>query len=343
MRVAIDIAHTRQSEAGIARFTRGLIEALRESGTVSVSETGGGSLVRRGGVKKRLLTLSQDLVWYPWYGRRTARRLGADVYHCPSPRAPLTRGRPPLVVTIHDMVPMHFPETMTPWSRLYGRATLRRVLAAADRITTPTQNTADDLVHYGVAEELIRIVPNGVAEGFFEPFTGASPRETPYILFVGTPEPRKNLPRLIRAVESLHRRGHRARLVIAGGGGWGNVELQSPVVDVIGRVDDDQLRALYAHAQSLAIPSLHEGFGLPAIEAMAAGTPVVAAETGALPEVTAGAAILVNPLSIDSIADGLVEAEIRRDELVARGRERAATFTWRRAAEAVTTVYRELA
>lgn len=342
MHVAIDLEHTRQSEAGVTRFTRGLSGGLRETGEISVSGIGGGPLVPRGGLQKRLLTLRQDLLWYPWYGRRTARRIGADVYHCPSPRAPLSHGTPPLVVTMHDMVPVHFPETMTRWSRLYGRATLSRVLDAADRITTPTRNTADDLLHFGVAAEKIRIVPNGVANIFFDPFTGESPRADPYILFVGTPEPRKNLPRLIAAVELLRARGRRERLVIAGGRGWGNVNLTSPLVDAVGRVGDEQLHALYSHASCLAIPSLHEGFGLPVIEAMAVGTPVVAGDRGALPEVAGGAAVLVDPLSADSIANGLLEAMARRDELVARGRERAATFTWRRAASAAISVYREL-
>ena len=109
----------------------------------------------------------------------------------------------------------------------------------------------------------------------------------------------------------------------------------------LGRVDDETLHRLYAHAACLAIPSLHEGFGYPAVEAMAAGCPVVAAERGALPEVTGGAAVLVDPLDPDAIAAGIDEAVARAPELVAAGRRRAAELTWERTADGLVAAYRE--
>ena len=117
-----------------------------------------------------MLTARQDFAWYPWLARRTARAAGADVYHSPLPRGPLNSGSPPFVVTVHDLVAIRFPETTTRWSRLYSGLTFRRVLAAADRILVPSQDTADDLnALAGVPADKIRVVPNGVDELFFGP------------------------------------------------------------------------------------------------------------------------------------------------------------------------------
>ena len=140
----------------------------------------------------------------------------------------------------------------------------------------------------------------------------------------------------------LRSQGIRERLVIAGAGGWGAEVPASEHVEMMGRVSDDKLHSLYAHASCLAIPSLHEGFGLPALEAMAAGTPVVAAKSGALPEVTRKAAVLVDPLDPTSIADGIAEAIASRDSLIALGRVRAREFSWRKTATLTAAVYREL-
>jgi len=301
-------------------------------------------LESRGTFRKRLVTARQDFIWYPWLGRRRAAAAGVDVYHCPTSRAPLTRGKLPLVVTVHDLVSVLFPETMTRWSRLYERTTLHRVLRAADLIVAPSQDTADDLNSLmGVAPDRVRVVWNGVTEMFFGPTPAAPALLQPYVLFVGTPEPRKNLPRLIEAMRALRARGFPHRLVVAGAGGWGGVQLDSTEVEVLGRVSDASLHAIYAHASCLALPSLHEGFGLPAVEAMAAGTPVVASTRGALPEVTGSAAVLVDPYDSQAIARGIERAINERAALVPAGRVRANQFRWSQTAAKMAAIYRELA
>ncbi len=345
--VALDAEHTRQSEAGIARYARSLARELKTQGLANVIELGSGEIVPRGTIAKKLLTARQDFLWYPWLAKRTAQEKGADVYHSPLPRGPLLKSSLPFVVTVHDLVQIRFPETTTRWSRIYARLTLRRVLSAADRIITPSHDTADDLVALaGIVAGKIRVVPNGVEELFFHPTAGASPIEGPYVLFVGTPEPRKNLARLGTAMQLLRSRGEKEVLVIVGGGGWGTqsagTAADSTLVKRMGRVSDEQLLSLYAHASCLVLPSLHEGFGLPALEAMAAGAPVVVANSGALPEVTGGAAILVDPLDPGLIADGIARAIAERDSLVARGRVRAKEFSWTKTAELTARVYREL-
>ncbi len=341
--VAIDAEHTRQTSAGTARCSRALVSALGRREDVCPVVIGGGPLLERG-ARKRLTTARQDFLWYPWLGRRRAAAVGADVYHCPTPRAPLTRGKPPLVVTVHDLVPLLFPETMTRWSRLYGHATMQRVIDAADIIVTPSADTANDLTALlGVSQERVRVVWNGVDAIFFSSRSAAPSQTAPYVLFVGTPEPRKNLPRLIGAMRALRRRGFPHRLVVAGGGGWGGVDLTSDVVDLVGRVTDERLVELYRNAACLALPSLHEGFGLPAIEAMASGTPVVAGARGALPEIVGSAGVLVDPGDADAIATGIEMAIADRDRLVTAGHERAMLFTWEASADAMVAIYSSLA
>ncbi|HEX5576909.1 MAG TPA: glycosyltransferase, partial [Gemmatimonadaceae bacterium] len=160
--------------------------------------------------------------------------------------------------------------------------------------------------------------------------------------FVGTPEPRKNLPRLVEAMTSLRARGLPHRLVVAGGGGWGRVHLDPQSVLLVGRVSDAELLSLYAHADCLALPSLHEGFGLPAAEAMAAGTAVVAGARGALPEVVGSAGVLVDPYDVNAIAAGIESAIADRERLASAGRARARQFSWENAAESMVSIYREL-
>lgn len=341
---AIDSTHLRQSEGGIARYIRGLVSGLRERPDVRVIQLGAGPRETPGSLKKKVLTAGLDLVWYPFLGASRAAARGADVFHCPAPRGPLIKRGLPVVMTIHDLVPFLFPQTMTPWSRAYSRATHRRVLTLAERIICPSNDTARDVVRIlGVDEKRVRVIPLGVDSHFFEPLR---PRpggnRTPYILFVGTQERRKNLERLEHAVGYFRGRGYPHELVLAGADAWGDVRITQPFVRKVGRVSDEALRRLYAEAACLAIPSLHEGFGLPALEAMAVGTPVVAGRAGALPEITGGAAILVNPMDITDIANGLERAIAATDAEREAGRAHAALYTWKKTADATYAVYREL-
>jgi glycosyltransferase involved in cell wall biosynthesis len=342
--VAIDSEHTRQTNAGTARYSRSLLKALHARDDIKAIEVGGGNLVKRGTLRKRLLTARQEFLWYPRLGRRSAAAKGADIYHCPAQRAPLTRGKPPLVVTIHDLIPLLAPETMTPWNRFYSRATLRAMLDAADLIVAVSANTANDLnTLLRISASRIRIVWNGVDDIFFSPTSlPAPPITNSYVLFVGTPEPRKNLPRLIEAMAMLRGRGFPHRLVIAGGEGWGSVNTDADKVDFLGRVSDESLRALYAGASCLALPSLHEGFGLTAAEAMAVGTPVLAGARGALPEIVGNAGILVDPYDTGAISRGIERAITERDSLIPMGLARAKLFSWKKAAAEMVGVYGEL-
>ncbi|HJQ10199.1 MAG TPA: glycosyltransferase family 1 protein [Gemmatimonadaceae bacterium] len=342
--IALDAEHTRHSIAGIARYARSLAAELRALRDLRVFELGGGEVVGRGTFRKKLLTARHDLLWYPLLARQSARDLGADVYHSPLLRGPLSRGRPPFVMTVHDLVPVRWPETMPAWHRWYTGRLMRRLLDAADRLITVSDDTANDLNSLlGVASDKIRVVPNGVDAFFFDPPPSSREAKKPYVLFVGTPEPRKNLGRLLSAMSILRGRGVVAELVIVGSGGWGTSVGGDHAARWVGRVTDAELHTLYANAECLALPSLHEGFGLPALEAMATGTPVVAGSRGALPEVTGGAAVLVDPEDATAIADGIEHAVAERTRFSALGRARAREFSWQKTATLTAAVYREVA
>ena len=344
LRIAFDATYQRQPDGGIARYGRQLTEALRARGDVEIIEIGGGPTQKRGTLRRHFITIGVDLVWHPVVGRMRAAATGADVYHCPGLRGPLTHGRMPIVVTIHDLVPWLNPELMSPLTRGHARMAQRRMARVADRVLCNSQDTANDVERlFGVPAERLRVTPLGVDPAFFEPVSGSAPIAEPYVLFIGSEQPRKNLERLEQAVALLRARGYPHVLVTAGADSWGRVSLGDSFVRKLGKVSDAELVRLYAGAACLAIPSLHEGFGLPALEAMAAGTPVVASNTSALPEVTGGAAILVDPLDPHDIADGLEMAITERDAWIQRGRRRAAEFTWVRTAALTMDAYRELA
>jgi glycosyltransferase involved in cell wall biosynthesis len=322
VRVGVDTSPLIQTRAGTARHVRGLVGALRGRPGLELE------LLSFGGAG-RLSSVARDALWYPIGLARRAR--GLDVLHCTTFRGP-PRSRVPTVLTVHDLALLRTPEAFPRWHRLYGKAGLRGVLRGADAVVAVSQFTKDELVALaGIPGERVRVVPNGV-DSVFAPNGPAT--KGSYVLAVATLEPRKNLP---RAVEGARLAG--AELRVVGARGWGGVEVEGWV----GEVPDTELAALYRGARCFLYPSLYEGFGIPVLEAMACGTPVVTSRGTAMEEVAAGAAILVDPLDPSSIATGIAEAEERRGELVPLGLARAREFTWERAADSVEALWRELA
>jgi len=246
------------------------------------------------------------------------------------------RSRVPLVVTVHDLAILRHPETFNRWSRLYSPLVVPRVLRAARRIIAVSEFTRRELVELlGIEESRIRVVPNAVGDEF----TQDGPAEQgEYVLAVGTLEPRKNLNRLVEAVRRTD-----TELRIVGARGWGGVELGGNGVRWLGEVSDAELARLYRGAACVAYPSLYEGFGIPVLEAMACGVPVVTSRGTAMEEVANGAAVLVDARDPAEIAAGIAQAVEDRLELVARGLERARAFRWDAVAGATVDVYREAA
>ena len=339
----MDATYQRQPDGGIPRYARQLTAALKARGDIDIVEIGGGRREKRHTIRRRLVTLGLDFAWHPLIGRMRAAAVGADVYHSPGFRGPVSKGKIPTVVTIFDLVSILFPELASPSARLYGNRAQRRMSVLADIVVCISNDTANDVeTIFGVHPDRIRVTPLGVDEIFFQPSRTPALVSEPYVLFVGSEQPRKNLERLEQAMVLLRARGFPHILVTAGADAWGRVDIGANFLRRMGNVSDEQLVNLYAHSSCLAIPSLHEGFGLPAMEAMAAGTAVVAARVAALPDVTGGAAVLVDPLDPADIADGLERAITERGSFVERGRRRVAEFTWHRTAAMTADVYREL-
>jgi glycosyltransferase involved in cell wall biosynthesis len=234
---------------------------------------------------------------------------------------------------------LRHPELFNRWTRSYSRQTLPRIAGAARRLIAPSELTRRELLDVlGVPPEKVRVISHAVGPPFVAEGEAAS---GDYVLAVGTLEPRKNLERLVTGFRQADLNG--CRLLVAGMRGWGDVEVSGTGVSWLGFVPDEELARLYRGACCVAYLSPYEGFGLPLIEAMACGAPVVAARGGSAEEVTGGAAVLVDALDTDAIAAGLTEAIDRRGELRARGLQRAAAFNWHDVARATVEVYREAA
>ncbi len=322
MRVGVDISPLVQTRAGTARHVRGLVGELRDRPGLELE------LLSFGG-PDRLASVVRDTVWYPRGIARCSSRL--DVLHCTTFRGP-AGAQQPTVVTVHDLAILRYPESLPLWHRQYGRAGLARVVCASDAVVAVSEYTKAEVVELlGVPAERVRVVGNGVDSVF----TDDGPRaEGDYVLAVATLEPRKNLGRVVSAARIAG-----VELRVVGARGWGGVD----VPGWVGEIPDAELARLYRGARCVVYASLYEGFGLPVLEAMASGTPVVTSSGTATEEIAGGAAVLVDPLSADSIAEGIAGAEARRDELVPLGLARAREFTWTRAADSIEALWRGLA
>jgi glycosyltransferase involved in cell wall biosynthesis len=315
-----------------------------------------GSLVastRRLAWPGRLLTRAWVTLRRPALPAGLLERL--DLVHATSAAVPPTRGRP-LVATVHDLAFRHYPEAYPAAGRRYHDRSARIVAGEAARVLVPSEATARDLAElYGVDRGRVTITPLGV-EVPDEPDHAGARRllgelgvRGPFLLVVGTLEPRKNLPRLLAAFGEVTDELPDHWLVVVGPVGWGprlRPTWDSVRIKLAGRVGDRLLHALYQAADGLAYPSLYEGFGLPVLEAMANGTPVLTSDCSSLPEVAGGAALLVDPLDRAAIAAGLVRLAgdaALRDRLTEAGRRRAAGFSWRTTAAATWATYREVA
>ena len=377
MRVAIDYTAALNQSAGIGRFVRSLIGALAEldgenqylllhaapdPGLEPRFPSGANFSRRRVRFSQRHL----DILWH---------RLGLplpvnlltgpiDLFHSPDFVLPPVRQARTLL-TVHDLAFLLYPECADVGLREYLEKAVPRSVRRADFLVADSENTRSDVICLlDVEPQRVEVVPGGV-DPAFRPVEDearlAALRhrlgvgEPPFILAVGVIEPRKNHGLLIEAYRVLRdRRKLPHRLVIVGRRGWLWEDIveraeSSPYRDdilFVGFMPEEDLAAMYSAATVFAFPSLYEGFGLPPLEAMACGTPVVVSKTSSLPEVVDQAGLQVDPHDADALAAALellILDEPLRTDLRCRGLERAASFTWRSAAEKLLAVYRRLA
>ena len=346
MRVAFDAGPTLDLQTGVGRYARELGLALEGAG-VDVRRY---AVALRGrpapGVARlRAPARAAQWAWRRAGGPAITRLTGpVDVVHATNFVLPAT-GPTPGVVTVHDLSYLG-PEAFPGASRL--RALVPWSLRRAARALTPTAAIRAELCErYGFPEDRVDVTPEGVSPVFF----GATPLSDvqldalglrpPFAVAVGTLEPRKNLRRLLRAWRAAALDGW--TLALAGPRGWGEELPETPGVVPIGWIGDETLPGLLAAAELFCYVSLYEGFGLPPLEAMAAGTPVVAGRYSAAPEVLGDAAALVDPRDEDAIAaalEALAGDAARRRALARAGRARAVSYTWTRTALTTLAAYR---
>lgn len=342
-------------QTGVSRYIRELLAALEP-------ELAPGETVVPLGIEHTAISDRPALriAWEQTVLPFDSRRHHLDLLHAPLHVAPFA-GRTPAVITVHDLAFLTYPDRVPRSRRLYLTPGTRWSARRARRIIAVSRRTAGDLMSWldlpASRIEVIPLAPPASIEAVTGPALDAFRQRAgagqPFLLCVGTLEPRKNLITLLRAFASLRTKIPH-QLVLVGPEGWLNGGLGEAVgslglrdrVRLTGFVSDDDLSGWYSAADCFVFPSVYEGFGLPPLEAMRCGAPVVTSNVSSLPEVVDDAALMVDPLDVDAIATAILQAvsdPALAADLRARGFERAAEFSWQRTARETLAVYREAA
>ena len=374
--IGIDYTPAYEQGGGIGRYVRELVSSLADLD----HETDYRLFVMGAGQWQMPPLPGANFQWRPstvtplWFARAwhrarlplpVERWVGkVDLFHAMDFVLPPTHRATKTLVTVHDLSFVRVPDSASPSLKAYLDQVVPRSVRRADHVLADSQATKDDLVAlYNVAPEKVTVLLSGVNPRFDPSPVTAEQRQAlrerygigdwPFIVAVGTVQPRKNYERLIWALHKLPPELAKTRLVIAGGKGWLDAPIYRTVreLKIEGRVvftgflEDDLLPALYKTSRGLAFPSVYEGFGLPILEAMACGVPVMTSNVSSMVEVAGAATLLVNPLSVDEIRDALVTLltdEPRRAELIEAGFAQASQFTWPRAAAELHGIYQRL-
>ncbi|MGK7345527.1 MAG: glycosyltransferase family 4 protein [Candidatus Nitrospinota bacterium M3_3B_026] len=374
MKIAIDVRTISKPRSGVGHYVTNLIRELQaidgDNSYLLISNDGAyeTEFSPRANFENYKTWISNENhlvgdLWESLWLPGMLRKRGVDVFHGPAFMIPLRLPAMRAVVTIHDIVAFIKPETVPLKYAMYMRFLISLVARKADRIITPSQSTKKDLVNIlSIPEERINVVYEAVS-GKFRPAGDAGVRadvkrrfgiRDRYMLFVGNLEPRKNLVRLLRAFEAARERlGGAYQLVICGKKGWLYKDILKTFREVdkgdvilTSYVSDPDLVGLYQGADMFVFPTLYEGFGLPVLEAMACGAPVINSNVSSLPEISEDASILIDPLDVESISEAMVRlafSESLRDELREKGLRRAARFSWTETARKTLDVYRSVA
>lgn len=374
-RIALDYTPALKQTGGIGRYARELTDAL-----ASIDRSNAYRLFAAGARSAELPALpGENFSWKStrlssrWLARlwhRAGLRLPietftgpVDLFHATDFVLPPTRGGARTLLTVHDLSFVRVPTAANPPLKAYLDAVVPPSVETADHILADSKATKADLIElYRTPEEKITVLYSGVNPRFRRVDDADAHQRmrrkyglanTRYVLSVGTVQPRKNYSRVVEALSALRQSGHDLNYVIAGGSGWLEDELKATIertgmgeyVHLLGLVDDADLPALYSGARMLAMVSLYEGFGLPVLEAMACGTPVITSNLSSLPEVGGNAALLVDPKDSRAIGAAIHRLETdaaARMRLIKAGYQQAERFSWLRAARQLKAIYDEI-
>jgi glycosyltransferase involved in cell wall biosynthesis len=365
VRVSLDATAIPARPVGAGRYVIELARALAardDVDLVTVTRRGDGQrwqALHAGNVIERAPRLRPTrLLWEQVLFPRVLRDLDIAVHHAPHYTMP-ERAVMPKVVTVHDMTFFDHPEWHERTKAPLFRRAIRVAAERADAVVCVSAVTADRLRDRLHPTAPVHVIPHGVDRARFRPEPSPDDEDAlralgvdpPYVAFLGTLEPRKDVPTLVAAFDRMAASQPTLSLVVAGLDGWGTKAVSDAVgqattrdrIRRVGYVPDTAVPALLRHAAAVAYPSLDEGFGLPALEALACGAPLVTTQGTAMAEVTGDAALLVPPGNADALAAALetvVAGGAKVDSLRKRGPEVASTYTWERSAAAHAEVYR---
>ncbi len=375
MQIAIDVRTINKPRSGVGYYVTNLIREMRsfdrENEYCLIANNG--TVEREFGFQPNFCqcqtTVSNEnhLVGDLWENTvlpYMMNKKGIEVFHGPAFMIPLLKGNFKTVATIHDIVSYIMPETIPLKYSIYMKGLIKVVTRRADKIITDSRSTKEDLVGWlNVPEEKIEVVHLAV-DSRFRPSTDKAATADEirkkygirgrFMFFVGNLEPRKNLIRLMKSFARVRKSlGHDYQLVISGKKGWLHTEIirtfekNSGEDDIImtGYISEEDIIKLYQSADMFVFPTLYEGFGLPVLEAMACGTPVITSNTSSIPEVADGCAICVDPTKEEEIGAAMLELDgspALRAELSEKGLARAKHFSWNKTARETLAVYKSI-
>jgi glycosyltransferase involved in cell wall biosynthesis len=366
MKIGIDISQI-VYQTGVSRYTTELVKHILELDQVNDYFLYAGSLRMRSLIKTYLKSLNSkkltsqitylspkflNLTWNYLNLFPPDRRQALDLFHASNWALPKTRAK--LVTTIHDLTFLKYPKTHTQYSVRVHTRHLNRAKKYADHIITDSESTKKDLIEYGFKDSKVSVIYPAPAKIFTK---ASNPKlitktlakyslKEPFILSVGTQEPRKNIKRLIKAFKHLNSKYPKLSLAIAGKFGWGDTTQPIDSVSLLGFVPDEDLKILYQAAKVFVYPSLYEGFGFPILEAFKSGCPVITSNRSSLPELGGDAAFYLDPTSRSMIANTIDQvlslSSIQRSQVIEKGLKQANKFNYQTTAQQTLNVYKNL-